>query len=225
MIAAALSFNSGILLFADADRPRAVVPRESRRIFQRQYGDPPACARSVFVASEPIGWTAEAFERCERTLDALPAASRTIDGMKDAIEHALFEVYHDQIGSPAVEQELSSFIALYSPIDRRYALFHTLNTALREVTGHDCVGPAAFLGHYLIRDPYNAARSMDALDLATVFSIATDTLDGVRACHQKCGVSSEMAVMYADGHVSDIQRIPHDSHKERKVALAALART
>jgi hypothetical protein len=58
-----------------------------------------------------------------------------------------------------------------------------------------------------------------------VFSIATDTLDGVRACNEKCGVSSEMAVMYADGHVSDIQRIPHDSHKERKVALAALART
>jgi len=32
MIAAALSFNSGILLFADADRPRNVVPRESRRL-------------------------------------------------------------------------------------------------------------------------------------------------------------------------------------------------
>jgi len=225
MIAAALSFNSGILLFADADRPRNVVPRESRRIFQRQYGEPPACARSVFVASEVVGWTSAAFERSESALDSMPASARTIDGMKEAIEHALFEVYQDQIGRPTAEQEFSAFITLYSPIEKRYALFHTLNTALREVTGHDCVGPAAFLGHYLIRDPYNAARSMDALDLETVFSIATDTLDGVRACHEKCGVSSEMAVMYADGHVSDIQRIPHDSHKERKVALAALART
>lgn len=225
MIAAALSFNSGILLFADADRPRSVVPRESRRIFQRQYGDGQGCARSVFVASDVIGWTGAAFERSERALEALPADKRTIDGMRDAIEHALFEVYQEQIGQPTAEQEFSAFIALYSPIEKRYALFHSLNTALREVTGHDCVGPAAFLGHYLIRDPYNAARSMDALDLATVFSIATDTLDGVRACNEKCGVSSEMAVMYADGHVSDIQRIPHDSHKERKVALAALART
>ena len=225
MIAAALSFNSGILLFADADRPRNVVPRESRRIFQRQYGEPPACARSVFVASEVVGWTSAAFERSESALDSMPASARTIDGMKDAIEHALFEVYQDQIGKPTAEQEFSAFIALYSPAEKRYALFHTLNMALREVTGHDCVGPAAFLGHYLIRDPYNAARSMDALDLQTVFSIATDTLDGVRACNEKCGASSEMAVMYADGHVSDIQRIPHDSHKERKVALAALART
>jgi hypothetical protein len=225
MIAAALSFNSGILLFADADRPRSVVPRESRRIFQRQYGEPPGCARSVFVASDVVGWTAAAFERSERALDALPAAARTIDGMREAIEHALFEAYQDQIGQPSAEEEFSAFIALYSPIERRYALFHTLNTALREVSGHDCVGPAAFLGHYLIRDPYNAARSMDALDLATVFSIATDTLDGVRACNEKCGVSSEMAVMYADGHVTDIQRIPHDTHKQRKVALAALART
>ena len=225
MIAAALSFNSGILLFADADRPRNVVPRESRRIFQRQYGEPPACARSVFVASEVVGWTSPAFERSESALDSMPAAARTIDGMKEAIEHALFEVYQDQIGRPTAEQEFSAFITLYSPLVKRYALFHPLNTALREVTGHDCVGPAAFLGHYLIRDPYNAARSMDALDLETVFSIATDTLDGVRACNEKCGVSSEMAVMYADGHVSAIQRIPHDSHKERKVALAALART
>ena len=225
MIAAALSFNSGILLFADADRPRSVAPRESRRIFQGQYGEPPQCARSVFVASDIVGWTAAAFERSQTALEALPAPTRTIDGMKDAIEHALFEAYQDQIGLPTAEQEFSAFIALYSPIERRYALFHTLNTALREVAGHDCVGPAAFLGHYLIRDPYNAARSMDALNLETVFSIATDTLDGVRACHEKCGVSSEMAVMYADGHVSDIQRIPHDSHKERKVALAALART
>ena len=225
MIAAALSFNSGILLFADADRPRSVAPRESRRIFQGQYGEPPQCARSVFVASDIVGWTAAAFERSQTALEALPAATRTIDGMKDAIEHALFEAYQDQIGLPTAEQEFSAFIALYSPIEKRYALFHTLNTALREVAGHDCVGPAAFLGHYLIRDPYNAARSMDALNLETVFSIATDTLDGVRACHEKCGVSSEMAVMYADGHVSDIQRIPHDSHKERKVALAALART
>ena len=225
MIAAALSFNSGILLFADADRPRSVAPRESRRIFQRQYGEPPQCARSVFVASDIVGWTSAAFERSETALEALPASQRTIDGMKDAIEHALFEAYQDQIGLPTAEQQFSAFIALYSPAEKRYALFHTLNTALREVAGHDCVGPAAFLGHYLIRDPYNAARSMDALNLETVFSIATDTLDGVRACNEKCGVSSEMAVMYADGHVSDIQRIPHDSHKERKVALAALART
>jgi|SoiMethySBSTD1v2_1073268.scaffolds.fasta_scaffold07827_9 hypothetical protein len=225
MIAAALSFNSGILLFADADRPRSVAPRESRRIFQRQYGEPPHCARSVFVASDIVGWTAAAFERSEAALEALPAASRTIDGMKDAIEHALFEAYQDQIGLPTAEQEFSAFIALYSPMEKRYALFHTLNNALREVTGHDCVGPAAFLGHYLIRDPYNAARSMDALNLETVFSIATDTLDGVRACNEKCGVSAEMAVMYADGHVSDIQRLPHDTHKQRKVALAALART
>ena len=225
MIAAALSFNSGILLFSDADRPRSVAPRESRRIFQRQYGEPPQCARSVFVASDIVGWTSAAFERSETALEALPASQRTIDGMKDAIEHALFEAYQDQIGLPTAEQEFSAFIALYSPAEKRYALFHTLNTALREVAGHDCVGPAAFLGHYLIRDPYNAARSMDALNLETVFSIATDTLDGVRACNEKCGVSSEMAVMYADGHVSDIQRLAHDTHKQRKVALAALART
>lgn len=225
MIAAALSFNSGILLFADADRPRSVIPRESRRIFQRQFGDPPDCARSVFVAGDASSWTGAAFERCERALEALSGSGRTIDGMKNAIEQALFEAYQDQIARSGAEPEFSAFIALYAPLDRRYALFHTLNTALREVTGHDCVGPAAFLGHYLIRDPYNAARSMDALDLATVFSIATDTLDGVRACNEQCGVSSEMAVMYADGHVTDIQRMPHDSHKERKVALAALART
>ena len=119
MIAAALSFNSGILLFADADRPRSVVPRESRRIFQRQYGEPPGCARSVFVASDVVGWTAAAFERSERALDALPAAARTIDGMREAIEHALFEAYQDQIGQPSAEQEFSAFIALYSPIERR----------------------------------------------------------------------------------------------------------
>jgi hypothetical protein len=225
MIAAALSFNSGILLFADADHAPAGTRQQSRKIFHPQDGAASGCARSVFAVSDAIARTSGAFEQCERALDALTPESCTINRMRAAIEDALSRLHRQSIDPPAAEHELAALVALYSPVERRYALFHTLNTDLREVAAHDCVGPAAYLGHYLIRDRYNAARSMDALDLATVFSIATDTLEGIRACNDKCGRSSEMAVMYADGHVSHIQRMSQDTHKQREVALAGLART
>jgi hypothetical protein len=225
MIAAALSFNSGILLVADADPSGNGTSHDNKKIYPRQYGEAPACARSVFVVSDAVEWAAAAFARCEQALEAVPTDARTIDRMRDAVQGALFESYRERIDRPSPVPELTGFVALYSPIDHGYALYHTLDTTIREVAGHDCVGGAAYLGHYLIRDRYNAARSMDALNLETVFSIATDTVEGVRSCHGTCGTSSDMVVMYADGHVSEIQRIPQDTHKQRKVALAALART
>jgi prepilin-type processing-associated H-X9-DG protein len=228
MIAAAISFNSGILFVADAEPAGASSPgsmRASRKIFHKQYGVAPRCARSVFVVSELIDWALPAFQLCELALETLPPADATIDRMRDTIEHGLFETYHGQVELAPSERELASFVAVYSPAEQRYTLFQTTNTALREVNGYDCLGPAAYLGHYLIRDRYNAARSTDGLDLASVFSIAIDTLEGIRACNEECGKSSEMAVLYADGHVSEIQRIPQDTRKRRDVALAGLAHT
>lgn len=225
MIAAAISFNSGILLFADADRVVPAGIHESKRIFPKQYGSSAGCARSIFVVSEQVDWGPAAFQHCESALDSVPAVDCTIDRMRETIEKSLFETYHEQVGHQLSEQEHPLFVVLYSPCEKRYCLFHTIATALLEVGGYDCLGGAAYLGHYLIRNRYNAARSMDGLDLGTVFSIAAETLEGVRECYDGCGKSSEMAVMYADGHVSEIQRIPQDTRKQRTVALTGLART
>ena len=46
-----------------------------------------------------------------------------------------------------------------------------------------------------------------------------------REGHDECGESSEMVVVYADGQVSDVQPIPHDSRKQRAVTLTRLARS
>jgi hypothetical protein len=223
MIAAALSFNSGILLFADAEQARGRTRDASTKIFHRRAAAASGCAQFVLVVGDAIGWAADAIERCEEALAAMPPGTCTIDRMRDVIEQTLFASYQEQVDRPAADVELSALVALYSPTEQRYELFHTLNTSLRPVAAHDCVGAAAYLGHYLIRDRYNAARSMDALDLETVFAIAADTLEGIRACKETCGASSEIAVMYADGHVSDVQRIPQDTEKQREEALSRLA--
>jgi hypothetical protein len=110
-------------------------------------------------------------------------------------------------------------VALYSPLDRQCSTFRTSGARLTEFFGYDCEGAAAYLGHFLIRDRYMAATSMDSLDLTTVFSIATETLEAVRTSTGGGGGSIEIMVMYANGRASDVQRIHRDSSKERKLAF------
>src|SRR5437016_2508657 len=83
-------FYSGVLLFADTDlaAPRK-TPRETRRIFHRPYGSSPAVAHSVFVVREPVDWAPAVFQRCERAVDAVRPAERTIERMREAIERSL----------------------------------------------------------------------------------------------------------------------------------------
>jgi hypothetical protein len=82
---------------------------------------------------------------------------------------------------------------------------------LQEVVGYDCEGPVASLGHSVMHDRYTAARSMDTLDLTHVFSIATETLDVIRATYPECAKCSEMVAMYANGHLSDVQHMVNES--------------
>ena len=224
MFAGAISFNSGILLFADTEPvvPRR-IPYEPRKIFHREYGSSPGFAHSIFVVSESGDWARAAFQCGERGLDALQPAERTIDRMRETVEQSLLQSYCEQDAGEPSERERPLFVVLYSPCQLRYSLFRTISTTLREVVGYDCQGTAASLGHYLIRDRYHAARSLDALDLTTVFSIAVDTLAGIRERDGACGESSEVVVVYSDGHVSDVQRILDDSQERRAVALNHLA--
>ena len=62
---------------------------------------------------------------------------------------------------------------------------------------------------------------MDSLDLTTVFSIATETLESVRQCPGGCGESTEIMVMYVNGHASDVQRIHREAWKQRKLEFLA----
>jgi hypothetical protein len=225
-IAACMSFNSGILLFTDA-APRGRTPKhsESHKIFRRQYGTPPGCACSVFVLSEPSNGRSVLFERCEGAIALLDAADCTLDRLRQTAEDSFRHPLEGAAQAPAPDDHASAFVVLYSPCEKLYAAFRTSDDLFHEVGGYDCLGRAAHIGHYLIRDRYFAARSMDGLDLSTVFEIAVDALEGIRICDERCGKSSEMVVMYADGHVSAVQRIPHDTPKECRTALAALART
>lgn len=223
MIAGAIAFNSGILLFADAEPivPRR-IPYESSRIFHGEYGSSLGVAHSVFVVSASVDGARALFQRCERALDAVPPAERTIDRMRETIEQSLRESYRGHGDWEPIKRELPFIVVLYSPCQLRYSIFRTISTRLQEVVGYDCQGATAYLGHYLIHDRYNAARSLDELDLRTVFSIAVDTLGGIREAH-RCEESSEMVVVYANGHISDVQPIPHDSRRQRAVTLTRLA--
>jgi hypothetical protein len=207
-IAIALWFDSGILLCTDreADVP-ARCPFESSRIFSKSYASQPDGARSVFLACNP-GETVATLRHCERALKALPPGEYTIDRMRTAIERALM---------PAAEADL--LIALYSPFDRQCALFRTAGTTLRELIGYDCHGSAAHLGHYLIRDRYRDAQSMDTLDLTTVFEIAIEAVEGARGYPGGCGPVTELAVMYANGRTSNVQHVHQDNHMQRKKAV------
>jgi hypothetical protein len=226
MIAGAAAFNAGILLFSDTEPivPRR-IPHQSRRIFHREFHSPLGSAHSIFVIGESVDWARTAFEGCEQAMDGIPPEERTIERMRETIEQSLTDNRHGHRDGEPTEQELLLFLVLYSPCQQRYSLFRGTSTTLREVVGYDCQGPAAYLGHYLIRDRYSAARSLDELNLTTVFSVAADTLTGVRDAHEACGASSELIVMYADGQVSAVQLMSHDSPTQRAVTLTRLSRS
>jgi hypothetical protein len=222
MIAGAISFNSGILLFADADASRR-VPGTSTRIFRRAYGSSPDLAQSIFVVSDTVEWMRAPIDGCQRALDAIRPAERTITRMRDTIERTLNDDHRQMADGAAARPGVPFLLALSSQSEQLLSLVHPLGATLREVVGYDCQGAAAYLGHSLIRDRYEAARSMDELDLTTVFSIAVDALEAIRSCLDECGKATDMVVLYADGHASDVNRMLHDSQRLRTAVLDGLA--
>jgi prepilin-type processing-associated H-X9-DG protein len=143
--------------------------------------------------------------------------------MRDTIERTLNDDHRQMADGAAARPGVPFLLALSSQSEQLLSLVHPLGATLREVVGYDCQGAAAYLGHSLIRDRYEAARSMDELDLTTVFSIAVDALEAIRSCLDACGKATEMVVLYADGHASDVNRMLHDSQRLRTAVLDGLA--
>lgn len=205
-IGLAISFDSGILLCADTKDRRP--PLEPTKIFPKQYGSDPGSARSIFLVSVLVDGAVEAVRHCERALETLQPAEFTTDQMRATIEKALVES----------RPEATLLVVLYSPVDLECALFHSRGTALVEFAGYDCHGPAAFLGHYMIRDEYRSADSMDSLDLTTVTSIANEALKHIRETFDGCGGLTESLVMYANGRATDVKFVRHAVKKQGKVS-------
>jgi hypothetical protein len=205
-IGLAISFDSGILLCADTKDRRA--PLEPTKIFPKQYGADPGSARSIFLVSVLVDGAVDAVRHCERALETLQPAEFTTDRMRTTIEKALVES----------KPEATLLVALYSSVDLECSLFHSRGTALVEFAGYDCHGPAAFLGHYMIRDKYRSAESMDSLDLTTVTSIANGALKHIRETFDGSGGLTETIVMYANGHATDVKYVRHAVKKQGKAA-------
>ena len=219
-IAVAMSFNSGVLLCADTQQGLpARIPCPSSRIFQRSYNSHPSGARSIFLVSEPVDAVAMTRERCERALDSLPPNDYTISRMRSIVEGSLGDGAERYSHRQLESNPDATLLALYSPVDRQCCLFRASGNGLHEFAGYDCQGIAGYFGHCMIRDRYHAAESMESLDLTTVFSIATDTVESVRDCLGGCGDSIEIMVMYANGRASPVQRIRRDTGKQRTLAL------
>src|SRR5262245_36000231 len=161
MIAGAMLFNSGILLFADAETDfRDTVRADSHTILPKRYGAGSGGASSVFVVSEPGNRHTSAFHHCEDVLASIPADDCTLARLREPVGKSLIDAGDDEV----------DFVALYSAKDQQYSLYRTTGTRLQEIVGYDCEGPAAPLGHRLMHDRYTAARSMDTLDLTHVFA-------------------------------------------------------
>lgn len=220
-IAVALSFDSGVLLCADTQQGLpARIPCPSSRIFQRSYRSHPSGARSVFLISEPVDAVVAARERFERALDDLPSGEYTLERMRFAIEQALLEDRsRDWTPQLDANPDATLLAALYSPIDRQSCLFRVSGNAVHDFDGYDCQGTAGYFGHCAVRDRYRAAESMESLDLTTVFSIATETIEAVREYLGGCGDSTEIMVMYANGRASAVQRLRRDTMKLRTLEL------
>lgn len=159
-------------------------------------------------------------ERCERALDALQPAEYTLGRMRSTVEESLRDL-GPRYPDPQLQSnpDTTLLAAFYSPVDRQCALFRTGGTVFQEFAGYDCQGTAGYFGHCVIRDQYRAAESMDSLDLSTVFSIATETIESVREYLGGCGESTEIMVIYANGRTSPVQRIRRDTGKQRTLAL------
>ena len=223
-VAVAIAFDAGILLCADAKYSApSRIPIQFTKIFPRTSGANHS-GRSIFLIAEPDHQTAAALHAAERMLRVIEPAECTIDRMRTTIENALLEVALRKTSQSKPMPECGLMAALYSPVDRRCALFRASGVALRECVGYDCQGPAAYLGHLLIRDRYRAAQSMDSVNLSTAFAIGTDALEAVRAHGPECGDCIEVVVMYGNGHASDVHCMRPDTRRERILGLLGAQR-
>src|SRR5215471_12494505 len=98
MIAAAMWFNSGILLFADAETDlRGTVRANSQTILAKRYGADLGGTSSVFVVSEFGNRHNSEFHHCEEVLAGIPPEDCTLDRMREAVETSLVDTGDDEV--------------------------------------------------------------------------------------------------------------------------------
>lgn len=222
-IAAALTFDEGILLCADTKHTfPGAMQLESTKIFTKGYDD----ARSVFVISGIVDHAVAALQAAEHRLDLLLPHLRTLERMKEVTELALTSHYERHIyPHPEPKPAFLLYVALCARVGSspRVAVFRTHETVLRElVDGYDCDGTGAYLGHYLMRDRYLKARRENGRQLPTVFDVAVKALHHSKDYDDGCGKTTEVVVLYDDGRLTEKQRIPRDTPQEWKRTLRQL---
>ena len=117
MIAGAMWFNSGILLFADAEMDdRGEVRADSHTILSKHYGAHSDGASSVFVLSEPGNRHTSEFHHCEEVIASIPPEDCTLERMREASRSPLsIPVMKRSISSPCTQRRINSIRSIARP--------------------------------------------------------------------------------------------------------------
>jgi hypothetical protein len=215
-IAAAFSFPDGVLFCADTQHT-SNSKLESTKLFRKEY---PSRARSLFAVCGDVHPAKMLLQRCERRLAEFRGRITSF-AATGLVESVVAETYEKHFSHSPREVETALFAGIYCPGDRRIILLQTLDTSVNQLFGYDVIGTGEDLGHYLIRDFYQAIRN-ERSQLEPMFLKSVGALKEIKEYVDGCGKASEAVWLGSNGALSEVARIKHDTKKEWNEALVTL---
>lgn len=218
-IAAALTFDEGILLCADTKHTfPGAMKLESTKIFAETYA--PAERSAFVITADSVDWAVGALQRCEEALRA-GHGQRTVAEMRNIVDRTLRAFYRAHVyAHPDPRPSFTLLIALAAKGE--LGLYRNDHSVVRELVGYDCQGSGAYLAHSVLRGQYNTARDAHTLQISVVYAMAMQALKRVKEYDDGCGMATEVLGVFQDGRPTTVQRIKQDTPKAWQAALKKL---
>ena len=203
-IAIGFTCADALLVCADTELTMSGTSKvHGAKIFREEYSNG---ARSAIAIAGSINFARMAMQHIEWRIGNLKPESLTMWGVRAEIEAEMREMYHNYI-DPHPDRSNVLFgllIAIWSPADKRTAIFWTDDAAVNELRGYLPIGIGEYLAHFIIKEE----GYIPTMKATEVRRIAVKAIARAKCYVPGCGGFTDVICLSKDGILGTVERLP-----------------
>src|ERR1700730_13149306 len=139
-VAIACAFQDGVLFCADTKITTGQEKAHESKIYAHRWGKEIENGLTIFVVAGDTDYAAVAIQKCQRAIAGLDFNDTSLDGIQDTIEVVLVEYYQTHIFPHPDRLNVGFDLLIGLWLNGETRLLATKDTAVRVVSGYQCVG-------------------------------------------------------------------------------------